>query len=218
MHPIQRIAALMLGLALLPAAWSADTPRPAGHEHHDHAAHGAAAAAPAQGATVRLPDALLTDQNGRPLRLLNDVVGDKVVVVSFVYTHCTTVCPVVSQVFAQVQAQLGRQLESEVRLISLSVDPARDTPARLKAYAAQHGARPGWLWLTGPAAHVTAALQGFGTYTANFEDHPAVVMVGDGRSGQWTRFNGFADPRALTAKARDYLAARGGPAAAQGKE
>ena len=55
---------------------------------------------------------------------------------------------------------------------------------------------------------MNAALRGFGTYTPNYQDHPAVVMVGDGRSGRWTRFYGFPDPRALTARARDYLAAR----------
>lgn len=179
-----------------------------GHANHVNQAAQSTSAAPAPDSLLKLPDTVLTDQDGRALRLLGDVVGDKVVVVSFVYTHCTTVCPVVSQLLAQVQAQLGAQQESEVRLVSLSIDPARDTPTRLKAYAARHEARPGWLWLTGPSANVNAALRGFGTYTPNYQDHPAVVMVGDGRSGRWTRFYGFPDPRALTARARDYLAAR----------
>lgn len=221
MHPILSLAALLSGLALLPttSAWSAGAPvMPAGHDHSHHRAPQASPPAQPSGARVQLPDTVLTDQDGRPLRLLSDVVGDKVVVVSFVYTHCTTVCPVVSHVFSQVQAQLGDQLERQVRLVSLTVDPARDTPGRLKSYSAQHGTGTGWLWLTGPAPNVTAALKGFGTYTANFENHPAVVMVGDGRTGQWTRIYGFEDPAALVARVRGYLQARGGAAAATGKK
>lgn len=222
MHPVLLTAALMSSLALLPAtsAWSAGAPAmPAGHDHGHHRAPPAAKPAQPSDARVQLPDTPLTDQDGRQLRLLSDVVGDKVVVVGFVYTHCTTVCPVVSHVFSQVQAQLGNQLERQVRLVSLTVDPARDTPSRLKAYSAQHGTGTGWLWLTGPAPNVTAALKGFGTYSANFENHPTVVMVGDGRTGQWTRIYGFEDPAALVARVRSYLQARSGatPVAA-GKE
>ncbi len=217
MNQILPIAVLMSGLSLplLPAgtAWSADAPSmPAGHDHSHHHDHGAAPAAQPSGTKVKLPDTQLIDQDGRQLRLLSDVVGDKVVLVSFVYTHCTTVCPVVSHVFSQVQAQLGDQMEHQVRLVSLTVDPARDTPNRLKTYSAQHGTRTGWLWLTGTAPNVTAALKGFGTYTANFENHPAVVMVGDGRTGQWTRIYGFEDPAALVGKVRGYLEARRGAA------
>lgn len=215
MHQILPIAALMSGLVLLQAgpAWSADPPaRPAGQDHSHHHMHDAAPAAQPSGAKVKLQDTQLTDQDGRQLRLLSDVVGDKVVLVSFVYTHCTTVCPVVSHVFSQVQAQLGDQLERQVRLVSLTVDPARDTPSRLKAYSAQYGTRTGWLWLTGAPPDVTAALKGFGTYTANFENHPALVMVGDGRTGQWTRIYGFEDPVVLVAKVRATLKARQGKA------
>lgn len=222
MSQILTIAALISGLVLLPAgsARSADAPSmPGGHDHSHHHAQSPSPAVPAAGAKVRLPDAQLIDQDGHQLRLLSDVVGDKVVLVSFVYTHCTTVCPVVSHVFSQVQAQLGPQMERQVRLVSLTVDPARDTPSRLKAYAAQHGTRTGWLWLTGTAPNVTAALKGFGTYTANFENHPAVVMVGDGRTGQWTRIYGFEDPAALVAKVRATLESRRGAAAVMaGKE
>jgi len=196
--------ATLLGMALLPhGAAGAEEAMHAGHEHHQHAQ-----AAPQPGAPPRLADIALTDQNGRPQRLLSDVIGDKVVLVSFVYTHCTVVCPVVSHTFSQLQDQLGGLFGSRVRLVSLTVDPARDTPGQLKAYAAQHGARPGWVWLTGSPANVTAALKGFGTYSANFENHPAVVMLGDGRSGKWTRLYDIDDAPRLLAKTLEYLAAR----------
>jgi protein SCO1 len=202
--------AAVLAIAMLPAgmAWSTE-----GHVH----SHPVAAGLPL-GKPVKLADTVLTDQGGRQLRLLSDVVADKVVVVSFVYTNCSEVCPIVSHTFTQLQDQLGALLDNRVRLVSLTVDPARDTPGKLKSYSARLGARPGWLWLTGPVANVTEALKGFGTYSANFENHPAVVLVGDG-SGKWTRFYDTEAPQRLIAVANRYLAAKAaGKFAAAGKE
>jgi len=216
------VAATLLAIALAPAGIARAADDHAGHHHHhepaapaavpvvdDHSHHQAPALAPPpQSVALKLPDSALLDQNGRPQRLVSDVVGDKVIVASFVYTSCTTICPVVSTLFSQVQDKLGGLLDEQVRLVSLSVDPARDTPARLKSYAEAHGARPGWLWLTGQPPEVVAALKGFGTYTANFKDHPVVIMIGDGKSGQWIRYYGFQDPQRLAAQVREVLAAR----------
>jgi protein SCO1 len=181
----------------------------------DHSAHhgspagsAEAAAAPVGKVALKLTDVRLANQDGQPQRLLSDVIGDRIVVVGFVYTSCTTVCPVVSGVLAQVQDDLGERLGKDVRLVSLSIDPARDTPKRLKDYAANFRAKPDWLWLTGGRAQVDEALRGFGTYTPNFEDHGPVVMVGDGRTGEWTRFYGFASPQQLIERVNQLRAAR----------
>lgn len=181
-----------------------------GEHHHDAAVPHGVVGLP-QEVALRLPDAPLLDQDGHPQRLVSEVIGDRVVVAGFVYTTCTTVCPVVSALFSRLQDRLGEDLDSRVRLLSLSVDPLRDTPARLKDYAARHGARPGWLWLTGRGEDVAAALKGFGTYTADYRDHPVTILVGDGRSGRWTRFYGFEDPDRLAARVREYLASRDRP-------
>jgi protein SCO1/2 len=152
------------------------------------------------------------------VHLKSEILGDRLVVMDFLYTSCTTVCPVVSAVLAQVQEQLGPRLAKEVALVSVSVDPQRDTPARLKAYAARHGARSGWSWLTGTPANIAEVLKSAGTYTPNFEDHPAVILVGDPRSGQWTRHYGFADPKDLVARLEALALARKGGAATTRKE
>lgn len=174
--------------------------------HSEHGHHAPAATSAAESVQLQLPDTRLLDHKGREVRLKSDVLGDGLVVMDFVYTSCTTVCPVVSAILAQVQAQLGERAGREVKLVSLTVDPARDTPARLNSYATKHGAGPGWTWLTGSQANVNEVLKGVGTYTPNFEDHPAVILVGDARTGQWSRYYGFADPKALLARL-DALAA-----------
>ena len=174
----------------------------------EHAAHLQAHAQPPESAKVRLADVQLTDQHAHPLRLKEDVVGDRIVVMGFIYTSCTTVCPVVSAIMQKVQARLGEQVGREVQLVSISVDPLRDTPQRLREYSSLYHAGPGWTWLTGPVPAVTDTLKGLGTWSANFTDHPPVIMVGDGRSGEWTRYYGFTDPGVLVARVDALGAAR----------
>jgi protein SCO1/2 len=171
---------LIIGFMVVPAARAHD----AAHQHH--------AAAPAPGAAkVVLSDAPLVDASGRRLRLAQDVIGERIAVVNFVYTTCTTVCPVASATFQQLQRRLAGALGKEVVLVSVSIDPLRDTPDRLRQYAARYEAGDGWVWLTGAKADVDSVLRGFGAYTPNFEDHPAMVLIGDARGGAWTRFFGF---------------------------
>jgi protein SCO1 len=91
----------------------------------------------------------------------------------------------------------------------VSLDPARDTPERMKAFAARFKARPGWTWLTGAPGDVEQALRGLGAYTASFADHPPMILVGDGKTGTWSRFNGFPRQDQVLAKVDELAAARG---------
>lgn len=201
------IALCSLGLAAAPA--QAHSPEEhAGHQGHaGHAGHAAAPTRP-EGTRVRFADVLLTDQHERQVRLGDEVVDDRIVVMGFVYTSCTTVCPVVSAIMQKVQMQLGERAGREVQLVSISVDPLRDTPARLREYASLYKAGPGWTWLTGPVPAVNDTLKGLGTWSADFENHTPVILVGDARSGQWTRFYGFTDPAVLLAKVEELSAQR----------
>ena len=188
------------------------------HHHHDMAAgddpHAdprammSKPAEPAESTRVDLLDHVLVDQHGKEVKFVSDVIGDRIVVMDFIYTSCTTVCPVISAVFGQVQKKLGDQLGDEVVLVSVSVDPIRDTPKRLKAYATTHKAQPGWIWLTGKKRTMDEVLDGLGAYSPNFEDHPAMVLVGDGQNGQWSRFYGFPNPDRILEQVNALQAAR----------
>jgi len=125
------------------------------------------------------------------VRLSQDVIGGRIAVVNFIYTSCTTVCPVSSATFQQLQQKLGPRLGKDVVLVSITVDPLRDTPQRLREYAGRYEAREGWVWLTGAKPDVDGVLKGLGAFSARFEDHPATVLIGDASGGPWTRIYGF---------------------------
>jgi len=165
-------------------------------------------AAAAQDADVQLVDAPLLDQDGNAIRFASEAVGEHIVAINFVYTGCTTLCPLTSATFGKVQGRLKSGPTDDIRLISLSLDPGTDTPARLKDYAARHHAGPGWLWLTGRRGEMEQVLKGLGAYTADFRNHPPQVLVGDGQSGQWTRFNSLPAPDRIRQELERYRAAR----------
>jgi protein SCO1/2 len=188
--------AIPVGFLLL--AFTLAIPAVASAEEDPHAKHRAmmreSADKKPEAADVDLRDRTLLTQDGQEVRFVSDVIGDKIVVMDFVYTTCTTVCPVLSALFTQVQGKLGDRLDDEVVLVSVTVDPVRDTPQRLKAYAEKHRSGDGWVWLTGPKTTVDDVLTGVGAYSVNFEDHPSMVLVGDGRTGEWKRLFGFPSP------------------------
>ena len=159
-------------------------------------------------ATVELLDTKLIDQNGNSVRFKTDVIGEHIVVMNFIYTTCTTQCPLNSQILSQVEKSLSQQEHEGVRLVSLSIEPGTDTPERLKDYAEKIGAGPGWTWLTGYRPEVNELLNALGVYTPDFKTHPSVVLVGDGKTGNWTRFYGTPGSDQLLAKVQELVALR----------
>jgi len=207
-----KIARTLCAVALCGMALVALQGTALAHEDH-HKGHAAAKKAPEQEvegkpAQVKLLDITLADQDGKKVRLKTDVIGDRVVVVDFIYTTCTFVCPILSAILSQLQEPLKERLGKDVALVSISVDPTTDIPPRLKEYAARYEARPGWIFLTGAKPDVDEILRGMGAYTADSTQHPTMVLVGEGQKGGWTRFYGFPSPEQLLEKVNELSAAR----------
>jgi protein SCO1/2 len=169
--------------------------------HGDHAAHAAAARADAvkqSSIDVSVPALqLLREDNVR--EDLRDAIGrGEPVFVNFIFTSCTTVCPVMSETFARLAEETARA-STRPRLISISIDPEVDTPARLKAYAAQFGTPTGWHFYTGTRAESLAAQKAFGLEIADKMSHPVATFYHPGKGKQWIRIDGFAAPEDLAA-------------------
>jgi cytochrome oxidase Cu insertion factor (SCO1/SenC/PrrC family) len=107
----------------------------------------------------RIPDFSLTDRSGNTVRL-GDLLG-KVWIADFVFTHCAGPCPVMSHQMAELQKRIGDA--RDIRLVTITVDPDRDTPEVLRDYANLYGASDtGWLFLTGKKEEIfTLIREGF---------------------------------------------------------
>ncbi len=99
----------------------------------------------------QLPAFSLTDERGRPFGR-DDLLG-KVWVADFVFTSCSDACPRLTQRMRSLQDRLDPH--GRVGLLSISVDPERDTPEKLRAYGEAYGARGDlWRFLTGSPTEV----------------------------------------------------------------
>lgn len=119
------------------------------------------------------PEFSLLNQVGDTVRT-RDLHGT-VWVASFIFTHCTDVCPVITARMARLRDSLESAglLGAEVRLVSITVDPARDTPDVLRRYAERFGGSPPeqWDFLTGsPPEAVRQLIQEGFLVTAVFDE------------------------------------------------
>lgn len=141
---------------------------------------------------MNIPDIELLDQNGRKIHFYSDLVKGHTVAINFIFTTCTTICPPLGATFARVQKELGDRVGRDVRLISITVDPATDTPERLKAWGAKFHAGDGWTFVTGDKPQVDELLRALGASSARREDHSPTVLIGNDLKGTWTRTYGLA--------------------------
>jgi protein SCO1/2 len=119
-----------------------------------------------------VPDFALTERSGET-KGLADLRG-KVWVADFFYTTCPGICPMLSSRLATLQEKFAAN--PDVRLVSIATDPAKDTPAALKAYAERFKAGPNWLFLTGDKAVIfDLANKGFKLSVTEERNNPEPV-------------------------------------------
>jgi cytochrome oxidase Cu insertion factor (SCO1/SenC/PrrC family) len=147
-------------------------------------------------------DVEVLDQDGRRLRFHSDLVKGRTVAINFIFTTCTTICPPLAATFRKVQTLLGEAAGRDLQLISVSVDPGVDTPARLKDFGAKFQAGPGWTFVTGRPGDIERLLQGLGAAVSNKFAHTPTVLIINESAGYWTRAYGLGDAGKLTAAIR----------------
>mgnify|MGYP006196137525 CR=1 FL=1 len=134
----------------------------------------------------------LIDQDGTPRRLYDDLLEDKIIVINTIFTECTGVCPVMSKTMQRLQEHVGDRLGRDVHLLSITVDPANDSPQELKKMAARFDAQPGWYFLTGSQENVELALKKLGGYVADRDSHNTILIMGNLKTGLWKKALGLA--------------------------
>jgi protein SCO1/2 len=120
----------------------------------------------------------LTDQDGRAVTL--ESYRGTPVLLFFGYTHCPDICPLTLGKLARAIRDAGEDAR-DTRVVLVTVDPARDTPAALKAYVSRFGPRVSGL--TGDSASLAEAWRGYGAYV-NPEPAPAPAAAHGEHAGE----------------------------------
>ena len=148
---------------------------------------------------VSIPDVSLVDQEGRKVRFYTDLVQGKVVAVNFIFTTCSTICTPQGARFAELRKLLGDRAGKDIHLISVSIDPQADTPAKLKAWSEKLGAGPGWTLLTGEKDEVVRLLKALDAFDVDIKRHTPSLLLGNEREKRWTRAYSLAPAAQLAA-------------------
>ena len=167
------VAALSIGVAVAGTPWGADY----------------------------FPNVPLITQDGTTVHFYDDLLKGKKVAINLIYTSCKDECPLETARLAQVQQLLGDRVGKDVFFYSISIDPQRDTPAVLKAYAEKFGVGPGWLFLTGQEGDIRLVAKKLGlsrrSDVLTRDGHRPSLMIGDEAAGQWMRNSAVDNPRFL---------------------
>lgn len=104
-----------------------------------------------------VPDFSFTTQEGK--RITKADLHGKIWIADFIFTRCVGPCPMLTSRMMELSSKLSKN--QEVKLISVTVDPAYDTPEVLADYARTTHANPKqWIFLTGPLPQITSFIQG----------------------------------------------------------
>ena len=155
--------------------------------------------------TYVLPDLPLVAADGEKTSLLDEVNTGEPVMLNFIFTTCTTICPVLSASFSQVQQQLGAERD-QVRMVSITIDPEHDTPARLRAYAARYHAGSQWQFLTGNLDDIMSIQKAFGAFRGTKVNHEPFTFLRATPASPWVRLDGLASASDIVKEYRQLVA------------
>ena len=139
----------------------------------------------------------LQTQFGERVAFYDDLIRDKAVIVNFFYTTCAKICPGTAAQLAKMNDALGRWIGDEITMLSISIDPEVDDPARLKEYWEIFGSKPGWLMLTGDEDEINRVRRQMGVYDldpvidADKTEHAGILTFGNDRTDRWAALPAF---------------------------
>jgi protein SCO1 len=142
-------------------------------------------------AANHFPNVELVTQDGQTVHFYDDLIKGKVVAIELMYTHCKYNCPLETARLVQLQKLLGDRMGKDIFFYSITIEPQRDTPEVLKAYAEKFHVGPGWLFLTGKEADIKLISKKLGLdFLPNPDDpdgHTPSLLIGNEVTGLWMR-------------------------------
>lgn len=147
-------------------------------------------------------DLELVDQDGRTVRFYSDVLRDRIVLINFIYTDCPDFCPMLTRKLKDVRARIDAKVSGDITFVSLSTNPARDTPEVLQEFIRQNGVEEdgNWLFLTGEEDRVRAVLRRLGETAQEPAGHSTLLLAGNVNGRNWAKIMPHSPPVAIALK------------------
>jgi protein SCO1 len=146
------------------------------------------------------PDLVLTTHEGRRVRLYEDLIKDKIVLLNFMYARCDGVCMPITMNLRRVQDLFGERMGRDIFIYSFTLKPQEDTADSLRRYAQTHRVKPGWTFLTGPADDMELLRRKLGYVDPDPEvdrdkaNHLGLIKYGNEPLERWGGCPGMSKP------------------------
>jgi protein SCO1/2 len=147
-------------------------------------------------ANYKVPDVSVVRQDGQKLSFIKELDDGRPVIMNFVFASCSAICPMLSHIFSKVQDQLDKE-NRKFHLVSISIDPENDTPAKLIDYAHKFEAGPNWDFYTGTVETSIAIQKAFNVYRGDKMNHSSVILIRAAHGKSWRRIDGFVSPEGI---------------------
>jgi protein SCO1 len=151
--------------------------------------------APVTKVQVTVPDVAVVNQAGEKVRFNSDVIENRVAVITSFFTSCTAFCPLTEERLSRLAKELGDRMGKDVVFVSVSVDPKRDTPQKMKAWVDKFHIGQGWTLVSGQKDEIERLLKSFGLYV-DVQRHQSALIIGNQGRG-WVRVSSWASPSKL---------------------
>ncbi|MGR3221131.1 MAG: SCO family protein [Candidatus Anammoxibacter sp.] len=150
-------------------------------------------------ALPKLPNIVMMNQDGKSVRI-SEILKDKITVINFIYTSCTSVCQILTSNFRQLEKALESiDKDNKVQLICVSIYPDVDTPARLLQYADKQRINlTKWTLLVGGLNTVERFSRVLGFSNIDKSTHAPGVVIWDDIDKIWQRFVGITPSHILS--------------------
>lgn len=158
------------------------------------------------------PDVILRDQENRPRRLYDDLIKSQVVVLNVIYAECAGICPLAVQNLKRVHQLMREDVGKRFSMITMTLNPERDTPERLRQYMLREGVpADGWTFITGARDDIELSRRRLGFYDvdpvvdADLRQHTGLLTIGNDRYDWWCMTPSLASPSLVVAAIRRML-------------
>jgi protein SCO1/2 len=168
------------------------------------------------------PDVTLITHEGKKVRLYEDLLRDRCVMMNFMYARCSGICSPVTANLKRAQTLLKDHIGRDMFMYSFTLKPEEDSPAVLREYVKERKLGPGWTFLTGDPEDLELVRVRLGfndsdpKRDANKSNHTGIVRYGNEPLMLWAAFPGVQLPEAIV-KSMMWVASpgRGEPAASR---
>ncbi|MCU1331386.1 MAG: SCO1/SenC family protein [Candidatus Angelobacter sp.] len=147
------------------------------------------------------PNVELVTHHNQKVKLYDDLLKDKIVVLNLMYVDCQGVCPTITTNLKRVQKILKEQINHEVFIYSMTLKPEEDNPAKLREYVKMHGINDkNWTFLTGKPDEVDMLRHILGFADPNPEidkdksKHSGMLRYGNEPMALWGTCQGSGEP------------------------